>query len=305
MDRLVSSESPAGTPPSPEPAHGATVPAAPARKRLPGELHPDKYTRQTITWLHRWSDHLFSFRTTRDQAFRFTSGQFARLGVYRDDGRAEDKKGPRFVWRAYSVVSAEYDEHLEFYSIVVPDGEFTTKLAELQVGDTLLVEKQSYGFMTLDRFHGGHDLWLLSSGTGLAPFIAILHDLKAWETYRRIIVVHSVREAHELVYRDTIEALRAHEVFGEALRAEPGRLVYVPIVTRQQLPGVLSARIPLLIDNGALERAAGVALSHEASRIMICGNPAMVDDIRGTLTARGYAVSRRGHPAQMAVENYW
>jgi ferredoxin--NADP+ reductase len=278
--------------------------AAPRDARIPGSLSAEKTTRQTITSIRRWTDHLFSFRITRDRAYRFKPGQFARLGVYRDDDHG-NRRGPRFVWRAYSIVSADYDETLEFYSIVVPDGDFTTQLASLRVGDELLIEKQSYGFLTLDRFEYGRDLWLLCSGTGIAPFISILYDLGAWEQYQRLVLVHSVRRTNELAYRDTIEAFRSSEVFGEELAANPGKLVYVPIVTREKPDGALGARIPALLSSGALEARAGMKLDHEKSRIMICGNPDMVDDIRKHLTHAGYAVSRRGQPAQMAVENYW
>lgn len=276
------------------------------RTSLPGELPADKYTTQKITWIRRWSDHLFSFRVTRDRAYRFVPGQFARIGLYRDDG----PKGARHVWRAYSIVSADYDEYLEFYSIVVPEGDFTTRLATLREGDSLFVEKAAYGFLTQDRFENGRDLWLLSSGTGIAPFISILHDLGAWEQYEKLIVVHSVRQAHELAYRDTIEGLRTHEVFAEELAARPGKLVYVPIVTRERITEktagtLLHARIPALLANGALEAAAGTRLDPQRSRFMICGNPDMVDDIRLHLTNAGYQVSRRGAPAHMAVENYW
>lgn len=280
------------------------TPVAPAGKKIPGELPAEKYTRQKITWIRRWTDHLFSFRVTRDRGYRFVPGQFARLGLYRDDVHGE-RHGPRYVWRAYSIASADYDEHLEFYSIVVAEGDFTTRLATLREGDELLIEKQAYGFLTLDRFEGGRDLWLLSSGTGIAPFISILHDLAAWQSYERLIVVHSVRHASELAYRDTIEGLRAHEVFGEALAADPARLVYVPIVTRERVDGCLHARIPALLGNGSLEAAAGVKLDPARSRIMICGNPEMVDDTRHHLQRAGYRVSRRGAPAHMAVENYW
>src|SRR5215467_500495 len=237
----------------------ASTPVKPAK--VPGELPAAKYTRQTITWIKRWNDHLFSFRITRDAGYRFKPGQFARLGVYRDDGA----KGPRYIWRAYSVVSADYDEFLEFYSIVVPDGDFTTRLAELQVGDEILIEKMSYGFLTQDRFEGGKDLWLLSSGTGLAPFISILYDLHAWQQYDRLIVVHSVRNADELAYRDTLESFRTHELFGEELAANPDKLVYVPIVTREKHDDALNARIPALIASGALEERAGIKLDHERS----------------------------------------
>jgi len=269
--------------------------------KVPGELPAAKYTRQTITWIKRWTDHLFSFRLTRDAGYRFKPGQFARLGLYRDDGT----RGPRYIWRAYSIVSADYDEFLEFYSIVVPDGDFTTRLAQLREGDSVLIEKMNYGFLTLDRFERGRDLWLLSSGTGVAPFISILGDLGGWEQYDRLVLVHSVRKASELAYRDTVEALHAHEVFGEHLAANPDKLVYVPIVTRERLEGALHARIPALLCSGALEARAGVKLDHERSRIMICGNPEMVDDTRHHLQNAGYRVSRRGEPGHMAVENYW
>lgn len=277
--------------------------AAPAAK-VPGRLPADKYTWQTVTSIRRWTDHLFSFRTTRDRGFRFRPGQFARLGLHRED-RHGAKSGPRDVWRAYSIVSADYDDALEFYSIVVPDGDFTTRLAQLREGDRLMVEKAAYGFLTLDRFEGGRDLWLLSSGTGIAPFISILYDLDAWARYERLILVHSVRHADELAYRGTVEGFRRHEVFGDELAADPGKLVYVPIVTRERLDGALHARIPALLGSGALEAKAGVRLDPQRSRVMICGNPDMVDDIRRHLTLAGYQVSRRGQPAQLAVENYW
>jgi ferredoxin--NADP+ reductase len=276
-----------------------STPVKPAK--VPGEIPAARYTTQRITWIKRWTDHLFSFRITRDAGYRFKPGQFARLGVYRDDG----SKGPRYVWRAYSIVSADYDEYLEFYSIVVPDGDFTTKLAELRVGDGLFIEKMAYGFLTLDRFEQGKDLWLLSSGTGIAPFISILQDLGAWEQYERLVLVHSVRNANELAYRDTVEAFRTHEVFGGELAANPDKLVYVPIVTREPLEGALDARIPALLAGGTLEGRAGLGLDHARSRIMICGNPEMVDDIRHHLQNAGYRVSRRGEPGHMAVENYW
>ncbi len=272
--------------------------------KIPGALPEAKYTSQRITSIRRWTEHLFSFRITRDRSFRFKPGQFARIGLYRDDCHGA-KAGPRFVWRAYSIVSADYDEFLEFYSIVVPDGDFTTQLAQLRVGDSLLIEKTAYGFLTLDRFEGGRHLWLLSSGTGIAPFISILYDLNAWQLYERLILVHSVRHADELAYRDTVAAFGEHDVFGDELAANPGKLVYVPIVTRERIDGCLNARIPALLGNGALESRAGVRMNPDQSRMMICGNPDMVDDIRHHLTLAGYQVSRRGQPAQMAVENYW
>lgn len=127
----------------------------------------------------------FSFKTSRPRGFRFTAGQFARLGVKKANGTV--------AWRAYSMVSGPYDDHLEFYSIVVPGGEFTTELARLRVGDPLFIDKQNHGFLTLSRFSGGTDLWLLSTGTGIAPFLSMLRDPDAWQAYGHIVLVHSVR----------------------------------------------------------------------------------------------------------------
>ena len=253
----------------------------------------DKFTAETITEIHTWTPKLFSFKTTRDQGYRFTPGQFARLGVRSAAGE--------LVWRAYSIVSASYDEHLEFYSIVVPGGAFTSQLTELAVGDRILVERKSYGFLTTDRFECGKDLWMLSTGTGLAPFLSILYDFATWEQYENLIVVHSVREADELAYAEAIRQFKAHELF----RDYAARLHYVPAVTREEVPGALRSRITDLIATGELEDHLGIRIDGDRSRIMICGNPEMVDDTRELLTKRGLRVSRRGDPGQVAVENYW
>jgi ferredoxin--NADP+ reductase len=266
-----------------------------------------KYTEERITWIKPWTDHLFSFRLTRSTSFRFVPGQFARLGLSKEDPERPGEK--KMVWRAYSIVSASYDEHLEFYSIVVPDGEFTSELAKFEVGDTVYVEKMNYGFLTLDRFEGGKDLWLLSTGTGLAPFISVLYEMETWERFERIVLVHSVREEKELAYQDTIEGFRTHEYFSEYAH----KLRYIKTITREQPrpekhrteDPVLTERVTTALSNGNLEQAAGFSLDLERSRIMICGNPEMVDDTRHCLTERGFVVSRRGAPAHLAVENYW
>ena len=138
-----------------------------------------KYTVEKITYLKQWTDHLFSFRTTRNKAFTFIPGQFARLGIITDEGK--------IVWRPYSVVSADYDEELEFYSIIVPDGEFTQRLKKLKIDSELLIDKTNYGLLTTDRFENGKHLWFLATGTGLAPFISIMYDFHIWEQYEKII----------------------------------------------------------------------------------------------------------------------
>lgn len=252
----------------------------------------EKYTAETITELHTWTPNLFSFKTTRDQGYRFVPGQFARLGVM---------CGTEIVWRAYSIVSAHYDEFLEFYSIVVPNGKFTSQLSTLKVGDRIFVERKSLGFLTTDRFELGKDLWMLATGTGLAPFMSILYDFKTWEAYENLVLVHSVRSEDELAYQEVIRHFEHSEYFADFA----SRLHYVQAVTREMVPDTLNARITDLIESGDLERAVGLAIDGDRSRIMICGNPDMVDETRALLTRRGLTVSRRGAPGHLAVENYW
>lgn len=254
----------------------------------------NKYTVEKITYLKQWTDHLFSFKITRDSAYKFIPGQFARLGIKKEDDS--------LVWRPYSIVSADYDEELEFYSIIVPDGEFTQKLKNIKIGDELFLDKTSYGLLTTDRFENGKDLWLLSSGTGLAPFISILYDFSVWEQYDKVILVHCVRTKDELVYQDTINELKLNEYYTDVIK---DKLHYVRVVTRENDGGDLYNRITTLLESGNLEKFVNLNLNIEDSRIMICGNPDMVDDIRKLLTSRGLTISRRSNPGNMAVENYW
>ena len=253
----------------------------------------EKYTRQTLLDVQPLTSSLFSLRTTRDAGFRFRAGQFARLGVCKADGSV--------VWRAYSMVSSPFDEHLDFYSIVVPGGEFTSELSRLREGDELLVDRQAFGYLTLDRFVDGRDLWLLATGTGIAPFLSILQDFEAWERFDSIKLVYSVREARELAYLDLIAGLEQRDYLAEYA----GKLQFIPVVTREQHPGALNGRITTLIENGELERAAGLELIPEYSRVMLCGNPQMIDDTRQVLKARGLNLSLSRRPGQVAVETYW
>jgi len=253
----------------------------------------EKFTRQTLLDVQPLTPNLFSLRVTRDAGFRFRSGQFARLGVTKADGSV--------VWRAYSMVSAPHDEHLDFFSIVVPGGEFTSELSRLGAGDTLLIDRQAFGFLTLDRFVGGRDLWLLATGTGIAPFMSILQDFEAWERFDSIKLVYSVREAKELAYVDEIAGLELRDYLAEYA----GKLQFIPVVTREQHPGALNERITTLIENGELEKAAGLELSPEHSRVMLCGNPEMIDETRKVLKARDLQLSLSKRPGQVAVENYW
>jgi len=257
-------------------------------------MSQDKYTTETITDVRPWTESLFSFRTTRDRGYRFVPGQFARLGV---KGAAEGS----IVWRAYSIASAAHDEHLEFFSVVVAAGQFKSRLSQLKEGDPIYVERRSYGFLTTDRFAQGKDLWMLATGTGLAPFLSILHDFETWENYDNLILVQSVRTQQELAYEDLIRGFDKSEYYAEFAH----KLRYARIVTREPVPGALGDRVTKLLANGVLEENIGLKLDHDRSRIMLCGNPEMVEDSRKILVDRGYRVSRRGDLGHLAVENYW
>ncbi len=252
-------------------------------------------TRRTapILWMHRWSPRLLSFRLAREPGFRFVPGQFARLGLTQTSGVP--------VWRAYSMASATWDDYLEFYSIIVPDGAFTSRLQQLVVGDSVMIENQPFGFFTTNRFADGRDLWLLGTGTGLAPYLAILQDENTWQRFARLILVHCARTAEDHAYREEIAALRDHPLWAE----HGHKLIYQPVATREALPGVLRARIPDLLRDGTLEAQLGVPLTLQDSRIMICGSPAMVHDTHKALLERGFRLSRLAAPAQIAVENAW
>ncbi len=250
----------------------------------------EKFSLETVLSVHRWTDTLFSFTLTRPAHFKFTAGQFARIGL---------KVGEELVVRAYSIVSSPYDETLEFFSIVVPDGAFTSNLQHLKVGDELYLEKIPYGFLTLARYQLPlpKDLWLLATGTGLAPFLSMLQDFETWSKYQHIHLVYSVRTRAELAYVDRIQEIA--QTFGEGHRG----FKFVPVITRDATAD-LHERLPRLIENGALEQAVGMSFDPNSSHIMLCGNPEMVEDTKEALKRRGLSMNRRGE-GNIAVENYW
>ncbi|KQG48382.1 ferredoxin--NADP reductase [Acinetobacter pittii] len=250
----------------------------------------EKFSVEKVLSVHRWTPTLFSFTITRPAHFKFTAGQFARIGL---------KVGEELVVRAYSVVSSPFDETLEFFSIVVPDGAFTSNLQHLKVGDELYLEKIPYGYLTLARYQQPlpHDLWLLATGTGLAPFLSMLQDFDTWSKYQKINLVYSVRTAAELAYVDRIQEIA--ETFGEGHNG----FKFIPIITRDP-SALLHDRLPILIENGELEKSAGIELNPATSHVMLCGNPQMVDDTKEALKRRGLTMNRRGE-GNIAVENYW
>lgn len=250
-----------------------------------------------------WSQTLFSFRTERPEGFRFEAGQFARIGLIPSrlkqlQHKGSDLDGDESIFRAYSIVSSPYDEYLEFFSVVVPQGAFTSQLQHLSLGDELLLERNVYGFLTLSRYQQpAHTLWLLATGTGLAPFLSILSSLEPWQAYQKIILAYSVRHEHELAYLDSIQALPT--TFG-SLSDKQTPFVFVPIVTRSDPP---TPRLPAQIATGELERQAGSAFDQNC-HVMLCGNPQMIDDTKAALIQKGLVMNRRG-VGQIAVENYW
>ena len=250
----------------------------------------EKFSVEKVLSVHRWTPTLFSFTMTRPAHFKFTAGQFARIGL---------KVGEELVVRAYSVVSSPFDETLEFFSIVVPDGAFTSNLQHLKVGDELYLEKIPYGYLTLARYQQPlpHDLWLLATGTGLAPFLSMLQDFDTWSKYQKINLIYSVRTAAELAYVDRIQEIA--ETFGEGHNG----FKFIPIITRDP-SAPLHDRLPILIENGELEKSAGIELNPATSHVMLCGNPQMVDDTKEALKRRGLTMNRRGE-GNIAVENYW
>ncbi len=260
----------------------------------------EKYTAQRIVWMRFWTPSLFSFRISRAPDYPFIPGQFARLGVPRG--------GDEMVWRAYSICSGPDEDTLEFFSVVVPDGHFSSRLARYHVGDNVLVERKAQGFLTADRFYRGDgpkDLWLLATGTGLGPYLSILKDPETWRRFETIVVVHSARHAAELAYADELlEWSRAAPFPGARLR-------YVSTVTRDAAAAPtggarpLHGRITTLIQTGALEDAAELRLGDARSRFMLCGNPEMVDETRQILKARGFRNDRKLEAGHIAVENYW
>lgn len=252
-----------------------------------------RWTEERVLTVRHWTPTLVSFRVTRPGGYRFTAGHYARLGLTGADGEP--------VWRPYSMVSGPRADHLEFLIQQVPNGAFSNRFDGLRPGDPVLVEKASFGFLTLDQLAPGSALWMLASGTGIGPFVSILHGTGAWQAFDMVIVAHSVRHFAQLAYRDAIADLAQTATLAGA-RA---RLCYLPIVTRE--PGVtpLDERIISLLADGRLESSAGVPLEVQASRVMACGNPEMTRELRALLVTRGFKTSRRGAPGQMAFENYW
>nr|WP_313976215.1 ferredoxin--NADP reductase [uncultured Psychrobacter sp.] len=281
----------------------------------------DNIQKVTVLSKTTWTPNLFSFTVSRPDSFKFTAGQFVRLGVnpsqlnhYKQLSKVADAEDEELdedlneilnedIFRAYSIVSSPFDEILEFFSIVIPDGAFTSQLQHLEVGDELLLNTMPFGFLTLARYQKPlpKDLWLLATGTGLAPFLSMLQDLKTWEDYEHIVLAYSARSLEELAYIEKIESLQ--EDFG-SLVDNPAKLIFIPIVTREPVEGALTERLPKLLLDGTLQARAGIDLDVDSTHVMLCGNPEMVEDTKEALKSLGLVMNRRGE-GNIAVENYW
>ena len=246
---------------------------------------------ERVLSVRHWNEFLFSFTTTRDAGLRFENGQFIMIGLP-VDGRP--------LLRAYSIASANYEEHLEFFSIKVADGALTSRLQHLVVGDEILIGSKPTGTLLLQDLKPGRHLYLLSTGTGLAPFLAILRDPETWDRFDRIILAHGVRQVADLAYREYFEnELPNHAYFAEAVRS---KFTYYPCVTREAF--FHHGRIDQLLGSGQLSADVGLpALDPASDRVMICGSTAMLKSISSLLDARGFTVSPRiGVPGDYVIE---
>ena len=227
-----------------------------------------------------WTETAFSLRVEAPR-LDFEAGQFVRIAL-------EEQ-----VARPFSFVNPPHDAVLEFYGIVVPEGPLSPRLARLRAGERLLVASNPAGFLVLSEVPDAKTLWLVSTGTGIAPFLSILRTETPWKRFRNVVLVHAVRHAAELVYQDVIRKI-----------SKEHSLHYVTFVSRETHAGALAGRIPAALRDGRLEKAAGLALDHEA-HVMLCGNPDMLKDVQAALAERGLRKHRRRNPGHITVESFW
>lgn len=248
------------------------------------------FNEERVLTVHHWTDSLFSFTTTRDPSLRFSNGHFTMIGL-----RLEGKP----LLRAYSIASANYEDHLEFLSIKVPDGPLTSRLQHIQPGDTVVVGRKPTGTLLIDYLLPGKRLYLLGTGTGLAPYLSVVRDPETYEKFEEVIVVHGVREVKELAYREYLtETLPEHEFLGDMVKQQ---LRYYPTVTREAFEN--QGRITDLIESGKLFKDLGVpALDPTVDRVMICGSPAMLRDLKTMFEQRQFKEGNTSKPGDFVIE---
>ena len=249
------------------------------------------FLEERVLSVHHWTDRLFSFTTTRDPALRFSNGHFTMIGLRGDNGKP--------LLRAYSIASANYEEHLEFLSIKVPDGPLTSRLQHIQVGDTIVVGRKPTGTLLIDYLLPGKNLYLMGTGTGLAPFMSIIRDPETYERFEKVILVHGVRQVNELAYHDYItQELPAHEFLGEMVSQQ---LLYYPTVTREPYPH--QGRVTDLMESGQLFADLGLPkLNPVSDRVMICGSPAMLKDLKRICEDSALSEGNTSTPGAFVIE---
>lgn len=233
-----------------------------------------------------WTHGLFTLHVNCPHIQPYVPGQFLQLAVSEGENR---------INRPYSVASP-HGETVEFFIVEVEDGELTPKLSRLNVGDEVEVSERAAGSFTLEKTPDAKHLWLVGTGTGLAPYIAMLRTETPWERFERIVLVHGVRHAPDLGYTDELQRIRDEK---------PGQFSFVQALTREEVPGKLHGRIPGLVENGQLESSAQCELTAETSVILLCGNPAMLDTMEDVLGERGMKRHKRKDPGHIVVERYW
>lgn len=244
---------------------------------------------EEVLSVHHWNDTLFSFTTTRDPGFRFENGQFIMIGLM-VDGKP--------LMRAYSIASANYEDHMEFFSIKVQNGPLTSRLQHLKVGDKILASTKPTGTLLVDNLKPGKHLYLLATGTGLAPFMSVIKDPAVYERFEKVILTHGVREVSELAYEQIISELPSNEYFGEMVE---GKLVYYPTVTREDYP--TQGRLTDALASGELEKAVGLPpVNIEDDRFMLCGSPSMLKDLCEILDQKGFKETIRSDIGEYVIE---
>jgi len=246
--------------------------------------------REKVIDVHHWSDTLFTIKTTRDRSLRFRNGEFAMMGM---------EVNGRPLMRAYSMASSQYEDHLEFYSIKVQHGDLTSRLQHIKQGDQLLVSKKPTGTLLWDRLKPGKQLYLLSTGTGLAPFLSIIKDPEVYEKFDKVILVHGCRYINELTYQRLItHELMHNEYFGNSVKE---KLIYYPAVTREPFKNY--GRITSLLETGKLIEDIGTpALNVEDDRFMLCGSPSMLKSLTEILIDLGFSETRRNDLGEYVIE---
>ena len=251
-----------------------------------------KYSTEKVLSVNHWNDTLFSFKTTRQDGLRFENGQFVMIGL-EVDGRP--------LARAYSVASPNYDEHLEFLSIKVQDGPLTSRLQHIKVGDELLVSRKPTGTLVIHDLKPAKNLYLFSTGTGLAPYMSLIQDIEVYDRFEKVILVHGVRKVDDLAYKDFIESeLPKNEFFGDEVK---NKLIYYPTVTREAFKN--EGRLTDLIKSGKLFKDIGLEKMNPVDdRAMICGSPEMLKDTQDLLDSMNFKVSPRiGEPGDYVIEH--